>query len=53
MNEPYEPPFYYSHEGGQTITWHVGPWAKEETGLHDVIGLVRKRYGHPEDAVCL
>lgn len=38
------------HEGDQTITWHVGPRAKEEIGLDGVMGLVREVYGHPEDA---
>ncbi|UKZ47756.1 hypothetical protein TrVGV298_001983 [Trichoderma virens] len=41
------PPVGY--EGDQTITWHVGPRAKEEIGLDGVIGLVREVYGHPED----
>ncbi|KAK1252399.1 hypothetical protein MKX08_003586 [Trichoderma sp. CBMAI-0020] len=42
------PPVGY--EGDQTITWHVGPRAKEEIGLDGVMGLVREVYGHPEDA---
>ncbi|PTB45002.1 hypothetical protein M441DRAFT_54092 [Trichoderma asperellum CBS 433.97] len=41
------PPVGY--EGDQTITWHVGPRAKEEIGLDGVMGLVREVYGHPED----
>lgn len=41
------PPVGY--EGDQTITWHVGPRAKEEIGLDGVIGLVQEVYGHPED----
>jgi hypothetical protein len=41
------PPVGY--EGDQTITWHVGPRAKEEVGLDGVIGLVREVYGQPED----
>ncbi|KAL7947948.1 MAGE family domain-containing protein [Trichoderma barbatum] len=41
------PPVGY--EGDQTITWHVGPRAKEEVGLDGVMGLVREVYGHPED----
>ncbi|KAM0247885.1 hypothetical protein ACHAQJ_009678 [Trichoderma viride] len=43
----HRPPVGY--EGDQTITWHVGPRAKEEVGLDGVIGLVREVYGHPED----
>ncbi|KHN98724.1 MAGE protein [Metarhizium album ARSEF 1941] len=29
----------------QTITWHVGPRAKEEIGIDGVLGLVRELYG--------
>ncbi|KAG8420198.1 hypothetical protein J3459_011301 [Metarhizium acridum] len=32
-------------DGEQTITWHVGPRAKEEIGLDGVVGLVRELYG--------
>ncbi|KID72475.1 Non-structural maintenance of chromosome element 3 [Metarhizium brunneum] len=32
-------------DGEQTITWHVGPRAKEEIGLDGVRGLVRELYG--------
>ncbi|KAL7787949.1 MAGE family domain-containing protein [Trichoderma ceciliae] len=41
------PPVGY--EGDQTVTWHIGPRAKEEVGLDGVMGLVREVYGHPED----
>lgn len=41
------PPVGY--EGDQTITWHVGPRAKEEVGLDGVIGLVNEVYDYPED----
>ncbi|KAL7920069.1 MAGE family domain-containing protein [Trichoderma austrokoningii] len=37
------------YEGDQTITWHVGPRAKEEIGLDGVMGLVHEVYGYPED----
>lgn len=33
------------HEGDHTITWHVGPRAKEEIGLDGVMGMVREVYG--------
>ncbi|CAM1502170.1 Fc.00g041540.m01.CDS01 [Cosmosporella sp. VM-42] len=32
-------------DGEQTITWHVGPRAKEEIGLDGVMGMVREVYG--------
>ncbi|POR36850.1 Uncharacterized protein TPAR_02940 [Tolypocladium paradoxum] len=32
-------------DGEQTITWHVGPRAKEEVGLDGVMGMVREVYG--------
>ncbi|KAI9163440.1 MAGE protein [Paramyrothecium foliicola] len=32
-------------DGEQTITWHVGPRAKEEIGLDGVLGLAREVYG--------
>lgn len=32
-------------DGDQTITWHVGPRAKEEIGLDGVMGMVREVYG--------
>lgn len=32
-------------DGDQTITWHVGPRAKEEVGLDGVLGMVREVYG--------
>ncbi|KAM0417286.1 hypothetical protein ACHAPT_012727 [Fusarium lateritium] len=32
-------------DGDQTITWHVGPRAKEEVGLDGVMGMVREVYG--------
>ncbi|RFU80994.1 hypothetical protein TARUN_1209 [Trichoderma arundinaceum] len=41
------PPVGY--EGDQTITWHVGPRAKEEIGLDGVMGLVREVHDHPDD----
>lgn len=36
-------------DGEQTITWHVGPRAKEEIGLDGVMGLVRELYGESSD----
>ncbi|KAF4458753.1 Non-structural maintenance of chromosome element 3 [Fusarium albosuccineum] len=32
-------------DGEHTITWHVGPRAKEEVGLDGVMGMVREVYG--------
>lgn len=32
-------------DGDQTITWHVGPRAKEEIGLDGVMGMVNEVYG--------
>lgn len=32
-------------DGEQTVTWHVGPRAKEEVGLDGVMGMVREVYG--------
>lgn len=32
-------------DGEHTITWHVGPRAKEEIGFDGVVGLVRELYG--------
>lgn len=32
-------------DGDHTITWHVGPRAKEEVGLDGVMGMVREVYG--------
>lgn len=32
-------------DGDQTVTWHVGPRAKEEVGLDGVMGMVREVYG--------
>ncbi|KYK59870.1 MAGE protein [Drechmeria coniospora] len=32
------------HDGDHTITWHVGPRAKEEVGLDGVMGMVREVY---------
>ncbi|KAF7548107.1 hypothetical protein G7046_g8786 [Stylonectria norvegica] len=32
-------------DGDLTITWHVGPRAKEEVGLEGVMGMVREVYG--------
>ncbi|KAG6001396.1 hypothetical protein E4U21_004402 [Claviceps maximensis] len=32
-------------DGDQTITWHVGPRAKEEIGIDGVMGMVREVYG--------
>ncbi|PHH84143.1 hypothetical protein CDD83_2406 [Cordyceps sp. RAO-2017] len=31
-------------DGDQTVTWHVGPRAKEEIGLDGVMGMVREVY---------
>lgn len=42
-----QPPVGYA--GDQTITWLVGPRAKDEVGLDGVMGMVREVYGHPED----
>jgi hypothetical protein len=36
-------------DGEQTVTWHVGPRAKEEIGLDGVMGLVRQLYGGSSD----
>ncbi|QPH17810.1 hypothetical protein C2857_002711 [Epichloe festucae Fl1] len=36
-------------DGDQTITWHVGPRAKEEIGLDGVMGMVREVYGGSDD----
>ncbi|KAG5942559.1 hypothetical protein E4U53_007222 [Claviceps sorghi] len=32
-------------DGDHTITWHVGPRAKEEIGIDGVMGMVREVYG--------
>ncbi|KAH7158009.1 MAGE family-domain-containing protein [Dactylonectria estremocensis] len=32
-------------DGDHTITWHVGPRAKEEVGLDGVIGMIKEVYG--------
>lgn len=32
-------------DGDQTITWHIGPRAKEEIGLDGVMGMAREVYG--------
>lgn len=32
-------------DGDQTITWHIGPRAKEEIGLDGVMGVVREVFG--------
>lgn len=32
-------------DGDQSVTWHVGPRAKEEIGLDGIMGLVREVYG--------
>ncbi|RSL66152.1 hypothetical protein CEP54_003946 [Fusarium duplospermum] len=32
-------------DGDHTITWHIGPRAKEEVGLDGVMGMVREVYG--------
>ncbi|PNY29913.1 Uncharacterized protein TCAP_00175 [Tolypocladium capitatum] len=32
-------------DGEHTMTWHVGPRAKEEVGLDGVMGMVREVYG--------
>ncbi|KAM3436338.1 hypothetical protein NHJ13734_005108 [Beauveria thailandica] len=37
------------HEGELTVTWHVGPRAKEEIGIDGVMGFVREVYGEPSD----
>ncbi|KAL6856667.1 MAGE domain-containing protein [Trichoderma novae-zelandiae] len=47
MKKVDRPPVGY--DGDQTISWHVGPRAKEEIGLDGVMGLVREVYGHPDD----
>lgn len=36
-------------DGDQTISWHVGPRAKEEIGLDGVMGMVREVYGGSDD----
>lgn len=36
-------------DGDQTITWHVGPRAKEEIGIDGVMGMVREVYGGSDD----
>ncbi|KAF4980800.1 hypothetical protein FZEAL_3277 [Fusarium zealandicum] len=36
-------------DGEQTITWHIGPRAKEEVGLDGVMGMVRQVYGESWD----
>lgn len=36
-------------DGDQTITWHVGPRAKEEIGVDGVMGIVRQVYGESTD----
>lgn len=36
-------------DGDQTITWHVGPRAKEEIGIDGVMGMVREVYGSSDD----
>ncbi|KAK1255789.1 hypothetical protein MKX07_008048 [Trichoderma sp. CBMAI-0711] len=47
MKKVDRPPVGY--DGDQTISWHVGPRAKEEIGLDGVMGLVREVYGNPDD----
>lgn len=47
MKKVDRPPVGY--DGDQTISWHVGPRAKEEIGLDGVMGLVREVYGQPDD----
>ncbi|KAH6973679.1 MAGE family-domain-containing protein [Ilyonectria sp. MPI-CAGE-AT-0026] len=32
-------------DGDQTVSWHVGPRAREEVGLDGVMGMVREVYG--------
>ncbi|KAG5922063.1 hypothetical protein E4U61_005849 [Claviceps capensis] len=36
-------------DGEQTLTWHVGPRAKEEIGIDGVMGLVREVYAGSDD----
>ena len=36
-------------DGDQTITWHIGPRAKEEVGFDGVMGLVQEVYGESSE----
>ncbi|KAG6176450.1 hypothetical protein E4U27_005178 [Claviceps purpurea] len=36
-------------DGEQTLTWHVGPRAKEEIGIDGVMGVVREVYAGSDD----